>query len=170
MLCLLGQTAPTVSSAHAFLCQTRSWLCQSLWVFALSDYACDLRTPELTICLHGQTVLTFIHGGNDAPTTSLISSLLHWDQDDPSQTWRLGDLTASPWPFAALLDLCRGTQLVDVDGAEEAEAMGLTSRLLGMRGRWGVWLVEGGYDDIIEVTWRGGGGHMSRNKRQKRGR
>jgi hypothetical protein len=54
--------------------------------------------------------------------------------DGPSQTWHLEDVAASPWSSAASLDLCRGTRLADMDGADEDEAMGMTDRLLGMRG------------------------------------
>jgi hypothetical protein len=54
--------------------------------------------------------------------------------DDPSQTRYLEDVAASPWSHAASLDLCKGTRLADVDGADEDEVMGATGRLLGMHG------------------------------------
>jgi hypothetical protein len=52
----------------------------------------------------------------------------------PSQNRHLEDVAAPPWTSAASLDLCRGTRLADVDGADEDEAMGTTDKLLGIHG------------------------------------
>jgi hypothetical protein len=55
--------------------------------------------------------------------------------DGPSQNWHLEDVAASSWPSVASLDLYRGTRLVDVDGSNKDEVMGVINRLLGMHGR-----------------------------------
>jgi hypothetical protein len=52
----------------------------------------------------------------------------------PWSNMHLGDVAAYLWLSAASLDFCRGTQLADVDRADEAEVMGTTGRLLGMHG------------------------------------
>jgi hypothetical protein len=52
-------------SSPSVLCSIR--LCMQ------SLCARDLRLPETTVFLHGQTVLTSIYGGDDAPTTSPVS-------------------------------------------------------------------------------------------------
>jgi hypothetical protein len=63
----------------------------------------------------------------------------------------LGDVVAYLWLSTALLDFCRGTRLAIVDGADKAEAMGMTDRILGMRGLLGAKGVDAMWHK--KMTW-----------------
>jgi hypothetical protein len=67
----------------------------------------------------------------------LPSSFALTDSLGPERLWSnilLGDVVAYLWLSAALLDFCRGTRLAIEDGADRAEAMGMTDRIPGMHG------------------------------------
>jgi hypothetical protein len=76
------------------------------------------------------------------------SSFALTDSSGLERLWsniHLGDVLAYLWLSAALLDFCRGTRLVNVDGTDKAEVMGMTDRILGMRGLLG--------DKGIDAMW-----------------
>jgi hypothetical protein len=82
------------------------------------------------------------------------SSFALTESSGPERLWSdilLGDVVAYLWLSAALLDFCRGTRLAIVDGADKAEAMGMTDRILGMRGLLGAKGVDAMWHK--KMTW-----------------
>jgi hypothetical protein len=55
------------------------------------------------------------------------------------------------WSSASFSTFNRGTRLAYVDGADEAEAMGMTDRILGMRGLLGATGVDSMWHK--KMTW-----------------
>jgi hypothetical protein len=112
----------------------------------------DLCQEELTACLYTRSSLPFYL--RKEMMYHPPSSFALTDSSGPERLWsniHLGDVVAYLWLSAALLDFCKGTRLANVDGADKAEVMGMTDRILGMRGLLGAKGVDAMWHK--KVTW-----------------